>query len=199
MSLQAASLFWQNNTLVMYRTLFIIFLLLSADVNAQHCPWDCSGMILLKTDLSKTEFTRLNPVLVDGNRKEIVDTVYGTGLATYDTGRFMHYDDFMQYRTGRIKLHYWYAFDTLYYFAKDNYLVRYNYCRYQYQGNTDLFIRFTDTAGNQYGYIEIPVSRRIHLHDFGPEIRKRLPLAEAGSMHALIMDVKRNEWKLPER
>ena len=40
-------------------------------------------------------------------------TVYGTGLATYDSGWFLYYyDDFVQYRTGRIKLHHWYRYDT---------------------------------------------------------------------------------------
>lgn len=156
-------------------------------------------MILLKTDVTATEFRQLSPVLVNKNREIIVDTIYGTGLETYDSCRFMSYDDFMQYRTQRIKLHHWYNYDTMYYFANNNYLVKYNYCRYQYGNNTGLFIRFNDTVTKGYGYIEIPVSRRIHLHDFGPEIRKRLPLAEISSMQALLMEVGRSEWKLPDK
>lgn len=167
--------------------------------NAQHCPWDCSGMILLKTDVTAAEFRQLNPVLVNKSRKIIVDTIYGTGLETYDSCRFMSYDDFMQYRTNRIKLHHWYNYDTMYYFAKDNYPVKYNYCRYQYGDNSDLFIRFDDPVTKEYGYIEIPVSRRIHLHDFGSGIRRRLPLAEITPMHALLMEVGRSEWKLPDK
>jgi len=156
-------------------------------------------MILLKTAVTAAEFRQLNPVLVDKNREIIVDTIYGTGLETYDSCRFMHYDDFMQYRTERIKLHHWYNYDTMYYFAKDHYPVKYNYCRFKYNGNNDLFLRFNDPVTKVYGYIAIPVNCRIHLHDFGDGIRKRRPLAEITSMHALVMEVSRSEWKLPDK
>lgn len=166
---------------------------------SQHCPWDCSGMILLKTDISKEEFTKLNPVLVDAHKQLIVDTVYGTGLATYDSCRFLYYDDFVQYRTGRIKLHHWYRYDTAYYFARGHYLVRFNYCRYARGADTGLYIRYDDPVLHEPKYIEVPADRRIHLHIFYRQIYNRLPLDKIESMPALIMQVNRKEWNLPDK
>ncbi len=152
--------------------LFYISLLFTVASNAQHCPWDCSGMILLKTNISKEQMRRLEPVSVNENEKEIIDTIYGTGKDTYDRARFMYYDDFVKYRTERIELHSWYRYDTVYHFAAGNYLVRYNYC-----GNdgAKLYVRFynPNSRGLKYEYIEIPKENRIHLHDHSTEIGDR--------------------------
>lgn len=166
---------------------------------AQHCPWDCSGLLMLKTSLTDAEFSQLNPVLVDDNKKPIIDTVYGTGVDSYDTCRFLYYDDFVEYRTKRIKLHYWYNYDTLYRFAKDHYVVRFNYCRHKKEESRDLFIRFNDPVTREYRYIEIPPGRRIHLHDFNREIRQKLTLAEIPSLQGLIMEAGRKDWNLPDK
>ncbi|MBM3415967.1 MAG: hypothetical protein FJY20_05880 [Bacteroidetes bacterium] len=96
-------------------------------------------------------------------------------------------------------MHHWYAFDTVFHFAEGLYLVRYNYCRYNPENNNDLFIRFSHPADDVYRYIEIPLSRRIHLHDLNPEIRQRLSLAEVPSLQPMVMEVTRQKWKLPVR
>lgn len=183
----------------MRKLAFIVLLFLSGQAAAQHCPWDCSGMILLKTDLTGDEFKRLSPVLVDNNEQVVVDTIYGTGLETNDSCRFLSYADFVNYRTDKIKLHHWYGFDTLYYFAKGQYLVRYNFCKYKKEGNNDLFIRFTDPVTREDHYIDIPIGRRIHLHDLNREIRERKTLEEIPSLQGLVLELSRKEWGLPDR
>ena len=136
---------------------------------AQHCPWDCSGMILLQTNVKKDRLYKLDPVLVDENKNEISDTMYGTGKDTHDPCSFLFYDDFTAYRIQRIKIHHWYQYDTVYYFAKGLFMVKYNFCNYE---GRKLFLRFTDpySTGLTFHYIEIPDSLRIHLHNYSNEL-----------------------------
>jgi hypothetical protein len=42
---------------------------------SQHCPWDCSGMIIVETPVAKGMVYKLEPVLVDEEKKMIVDTM----------------------------------------------------------------------------------------------------------------------------
>lgn len=130
----------------------------------QHCPWDCSGMILLQTNIAKEKFYKLHPVLVDENKREITDTVYGTGKDTYDKCDFLSYEDFTAYRIQRIKVHHWYQYDTFYHFAKGGYIVKYNFC--QYEGRK-LYLRFQDPNSSTalFRYLEIPREKRMHLHN----------------------------------
>lgn len=134
----------------------------------QHCPWDCSGMILLETDATSAEMSRLNPVLVDGDRKVVIDTLYGTGLnSTADTCQFLVYEDFLKFRVAKTAIHYWYSYDTVYHFAKGHYLVKYNYCKYN-RNNESLYIRINDLNNKPSGYrfIEVTADKRIHLHNY---------------------------------
>ena len=149
-----------------------LFITLCFSLAAQHCPWDCSGLLMIKTSAGREELKKLDPVLVGPNKKPIIDTIYGTGSETFDLCRFMYYDDFLQYRINRIKIHHWYTFDTRYHFARDHYIVRFNFCRYDSDGPPDLYIRINDRGTNNYKYIEIPKAKRIHLHDIGREISK---------------------------
>lgn len=180
---------------------YLLFILFFSPLllKAQHCPWDCSGMILLDTRLSGAEFEKLEPVLVDRDKKIVIDTVYGTGVDSFDSCYFLSYADFTSYRTKRIQLHYWYKYDTLYHFAAHFYLVRYNYCRFGKEGNTDLMIRFRDPDSGTYRYIDIPVGRRIHLHNYNMEIRKGLGFDDIPSLEARVLRVDRKEWNLPDR
>lgn len=41
----------------------------------------------------------MRPVLVDENKKKIVDTIYGTGADNIDNCDFLSYEDFTAYRT----------------------------------------------------------------------------------------------------
>lgn len=182
----------------MYRIPAIFLFLISLNANSQHCPWDCSGMLLLKTNITATEFSTLNPVLVDKGKQVVVDTIYGTGLDTYDTCRFLFYDDFQQYRTERIKTHYGYGHDTAFHFAKDHYLVRYNYCKFQKDGEGELFIRYNDPSGEPGAYRYLPVSAEsgIHLHDHRLQMNRREYSGILEKVQPQILIAKRKDWGL---
>ena len=170
---------------------FILSLMLSvtAVAGAQHCPWDCSGLLLVKTDVSPENIYKLFPVLVNEKKEIIVDTIYGTGKPTYDTCNLLYYDDYLAYRTQKIKLHYWYAHDTVYHFAKDNYIIKVNFCKYK---NKKLFLRLTDPDSPElhYRYVEIANMALIHLHDYNMEINARSTnkVKEAVSKFLVTMD-----------
>ncbi len=148
--------------------LVIYFIGMSTSV-AQHCPWDCTGFLMVKTDASPAEVKKLDPVLTDANHRIVIDTLYGTNKNTFDTCRFLYFDDFIAYRTKRIQLHHYYMYDTMLHFAKGYYVVHYNYCKYQGSGDPNLFLRFKNSSGT-YTFIPIPYSNRIHLHNFNVEI-----------------------------
>lgn len=179
--------------------LLLLFVSISFFSSGQHCPWDCSGMILMKTDLKADELKKLNPVLVDVNKNIVIDTMYGTGLETYDTCRFMFYDDFRAYRTERTKLHYWYRYDTVYRFASGYALVRVNYCRYQ-RSEAMLYIRFNNPkdSNQQYEYIEVPPGNRIHLHNYSRMINEQAFNAIRDSVQSFVLNISRSQWGLPD-
>jgi len=66
---------------------------------SQHCPWDCAGMVIVETAVAKGMVYKMDPVLVDEDKKVIVDTMYGTDKPTYDRCDFLSYDDFTKQRT----------------------------------------------------------------------------------------------------
>lgn len=182
----------------MKRGCILFFLLLSAVTHAQHCPWDCSGLLMIRTDLSPAEFKNLAPVMVDADNKILIDSIYGTGKQTHDSCRVLYYDDFLAYRTERIRLHHWYGLDTVYHFANGHYVARFNYCRYD---DKKLFIRFNDPATDavKYNYIEIPVDRRIHLHEYNNQLYARQSAELLRLVQPLILQVSRPGWGLPDK
>jgi len=143
----------------------ILFPLLPGLVAAQHCPWDCTGLVQFKIEATKVQIEKMNLVLVDEEKNEVIDTLYGTGKNTYDTCKVLFYDDFILYRTQRIATHHGYSYDTVYYFAKDKYLARYNFCKYE---NKRIYLRFSDRYSRslRYHFIEIPATNRVHLHQY---------------------------------
>lgn len=175
--------------------LLLLLLTVSAIAKAQHCPWDCSGMIVMKTGIAKEQLYKLHPILADENKNIIVDTIYGTGLATYDTCNFLYYDDFTTYRTSKISLHNWYGYDTVYHFASGFYMVKVNYCKYK---NEKLFLRFTDpkTSDPEYHYLEIKSSALFHLHDYNREINQRQTTEIKKAIQPFVFIVNENEWDL---
>lgn len=152
----------------------------------------------MKTNVPVLVINNLNPVLVDTDKKIVIDTLYGTGKNTYDTCTFLYYDDFIKYRTERIQLHYWYAYDTLLSFAANHYLVHYNFCKFKWDQQGSLFIRWNDPESKTtaYRYIEIPASSRIHLHDYNNEIRNRDKNAILKAIAPFILSIRREEWGL---
>jgi hypothetical protein len=150
------------------RFIFIIlFACIISPCLAQHCPWDCSGIIIFETSLDTSAVYAVDPVLVDENKRPVTDTIFGTGREneTNDLCRFLYYDDFFKQRKAKIKTHYWYAYDTVYGFAKGNYIVKYNYCKYR---DKKLYLRYRDihTRDLRYHYVEINPGLRIHLHNY---------------------------------
>jgi hypothetical protein len=163
------------------KKLYLLFVLnsLGFSLAAQHCPWDCSGLILLQTKASKSAISKLHPVLVDETKKEINDTIYGTEKETYDPCVFLSYNDFNAYRAKRIQVYDGYDKDTIYHFAKGRLIARYNYCNYR---ERKLYLRLVDPHAREltYHYVEIPDSLRIHLHDYNSELRegKKEPISK---------------------
>src|SRR2546423_15281458 len=104
-----------------FLTSLLLFFLIKAA--AQHCPWDCSGMIMFQTVSPKATIYKMDPVLVDENKIIVTDTMYGTGKETYDSCNFLLYSDFKSSRTKKIAIHHWYQYDTVYDFAGGLYFV----------------------------------------------------------------------------
>jgi len=154
----------------MYRGFIFLLFLISQFCKAQHCPWDCAGMIMLQTGIPKEKVYKMKPVLVDEDKNVIIDTLFGTGQPTYDRCDFMAYKDFTAYRKKRMALHYVYEYDTSYYFAAGRYIVHYNFCKYE---DKNLYLRYNDPYASEtkYIYVPIPVANRIHLHEYNNEIR----------------------------
>jgi len=177
---------------------FIAYCILPA-VNcfAQHCPWDCAGMILIETPVPKEQINSLSPLLVDEYRKTMTDTVYGTGLDTYDACEFLFSDDFTECRKKKTELHQFYNYDTAYYFTQNKFVVKYNYCNYK---DKKLFIRFMDPYRRDlhYHYIEVPENKRIHLHDYNEQIKNRSYHGMDTLIQPYVMKLSCIDWLLRE-
>lgn len=149
----------------------ILFALLffSLLVKAQHCPLDCCGMLLVKTDLSTEQLYALHPVLTGPNKKTIVDSLFSSKKIFTDTCKLLYYPDFLAYRSAKIAANNFYHYDTLCYFAKGYYVIRVNFCTYR---NQPLYIRFTITDGSKpkYQYVAVAAASLIDLHNLFPLI-----------------------------
>ena len=165
---------------------------------AQHCPWDCSGMILVETPVEKGMVYKMEPVLVDGDKKVIVDTMYGTDKPTYDRCDFLSYDDFTNQRTKKIAIHHWYEYDTFYHFAAGRYVVKYNFCEYQ---DKKLYLRYSEASATSkiYHYIEIAASNRIHLHDYNSQLRERKTEEIKKDLKDSVLVLNCQEWNLKKQ
>ena len=137
----------------------------------------------------------MKPVLVDEKKRVITDTIYGTGLDTYDRCDFLYYDDFIKYRKKKITLHHWYQHDTVYHFAKGKYIVKYNFCGYR---DKKLSLRYNDPYSKTtlYHYIEIPANKRIHIHDYSHQLVEGeiAYIIKATKKFVLVMDCVK--WSL---
>jgi hypothetical protein len=178
------------------RPVLILFLLVVCQItNAQHCPWDCTGMIMLQTDVPKEKVYKMKPVLVDENKKVITDTIFGTGLPTYDRCDFLEHRDFTSYRAKRITLYHFYQNDTAYHFAEGKYIVHYNFCEYR---DKELYLRYIDPASKKikYLYVAIPASNRIHLHEYNEEIRERRTDELKQALKDFVLTMPCTKWGL---
>ncbi len=139
-------------------------LLLTTYSHAQHCPWDCSGMIVVETNVTREKIAELRPILVAENDKSICKD-------TYDECELLYYDDFTEKRKSKVTEHPFYRYDTAYIFAQGKYIVKYNYC--DFRGT--LYLRYVNPYRRDLHYemIEVPENKRIHLHDYNNLIRER--------------------------
>ncbi len=175
----------------------VIFLIpglfITAMLYAQHCPWDCTGMLQLETNVAKAVIYKMKPVLVDENKMIITDTIYGTGKGTYDRCDFLYYDDFVKYRKKKIAIHHWYQYDTMYHFAEGRYIVHYNFCKYQ---GKKLFLRYNDpySKTKSYRYIEIPADKRIHLHEYNNQLRQNETAELKTITKQFVMEIDCKKW-----
>lgn len=172
--------------------LLVISFPLSA--SAQHCPWDCTGFLMIKTDASKDEMEMLRPALFDSKRLVVVDTLYGTGKKTFDTCFFMEFGDFASYRKEKAKIHNWYNYDTMLSFAEGYYVVHYNYCKFSGKAPGELFIAYMGPGHGHHHYLEIPADKRIHLHDYYSLIQKGEKEQTLKAVESKIISVSRAEW-----
>ena len=165
---------------------------------AQHCPWDCSSMVVIQTTVSKDNFYKFGAVLVDEEQKEVVDNLFGTGEDIYDNFKFLSYYDFTAFRKKKISVHHWCAYDTVYRFARGYYIVKFNYCKYK---DKKLYIRFVHryTRGLTFHYIEVPPRKRLHLHNYNDALRNGASKQLKKQIQPLIVNVSCDAWRLRPR
>lgn len=156
----------------MKKILYVLTFLSTSFAFGQHCPWDCSGMVMIQTSAPHQELYKMGLKLMDENKKEVIDTIFGTRKETYDDCAFLTFEDFTALRKRKIAIHHWYQYDTLYQFAEGNFIVKFNYCKYS---GKKLFLHYYDcyTHGIRSHYIEIPANKRIYLHNYNAELRER--------------------------
>lgn len=179
--------------------LIIIIIFLSSHAQAQHCPWDCSGLLVLQSDLSPAELQQLKPVVVDENKTAVIDTIYGTSMRTWDTAYVLPFAQFQQYRTARIAEHRWYAYDTVYRFAEGYLVAKLNYCKYAHSGRK-LFVRFTlPSTGKDpvYKYIPIEGKDLLHLHDYSIQLNRHDTATIRREIGPKIFMLRRSDIGLP--
>ncbi len=173
--------------------LLVIGFLFSLQSFSQHCPWDCFGVSMFQTDLSPSEIKKLDPVLVDANKMQIVDTMYGTGLPTYDSCVFLLYKDFKNRYTEKIKVHNWYGYYTMLDFAEGYYIVHYSFCRWQ---DKELFIRYNDPEKRGgFKYIPVTADQRVHVHNYNSQINSKHFDDIRKDIQDKVLDINRNDWK----
>jgi hypothetical protein len=181
----------------MTKTRLIIFFVLTPwCLFAQHCPWDCIGLVQLQTTIPKATVYRLHPVLVDENKQIIIDTMYGTNKPAYDSCWFLFEADFTKYRERKIAIHQWYQYDTFYHFAAGFYIVQYNFCKYQ---GEKLYLRYTDPYSTSYHYVEVPQEMRIHLHDYNNQMRENKTDEIKKDVRNSILTLDCAKWSLKKQ
>ncbi len=165
---------------------------------SQHCPWDCSGMVIVETPVANEKMNKLKPVLVDEEKNVITDTIYGTDQPTYDRCDLLSYDDFTKMRTQKIAIYHGYEYDTFYHFAAGSYMVKYNFCEYR---DKKLYLRYIDpnSKSKVYRYIEVPANSRIHLHDYNSQLRERKTDEIKKALKPSVLVLNCEEWNLKKQ
>ncbi len=153
---------------------------------------------MITTDAGKKEMKKLDPVLVDVNKKLILDTSKGPDI--YDLCRVLYYDDFLKIRIDGMGENdpYSYKYDTAYHFAKNHYVVKFSYCTYNRADKpSELFVRYNDAASaSGYSYIPVPYSRRIDLHQYNRFINTGATAEILKSIQPFILTITRKEFGL---
>jgi len=174
--------------LVKQLPLILVSFFFSISLHAQHCPWDCCGLIMINSDLKPAEMQKLKLVLTDGNKQIVIDTLYGSSEKNADTCYIRWGEEFLAHKTSLVAANHWYAYDTMLHFCKGHYVVRYNYCKYEEPQNQLLFLRYTDAAGS-FHYLPVHYSNRIHLHNYNDQIRTGQTTELNKIMEPFVMDM----------
>ena len=180
-----------------------ILIFLSFSIQAQHCPWDCAGMILIKTDAATNNLDQIEVTLVEDStwifhgKGIVIDTIYGTASLMADTCRLKSHSEFMSYRTAKIQLYHGYAYDTVYGFSEGHFLIKFNLCKYR---GKKLYLHFYDrhSRGLTDRYIRIPEANRISLHDVSTEINARQTKEILELIREKIMYIPCTAWTFYE-
>jgi hypothetical protein len=165
------------------------YLLHTACSFAQHCPWDCAGMIIVDTNVPREKIAALRPFLVDEKGK-------GIARDTYDECELMYYDDFTEKRKSKVLEHPYYRYDTAYTFAQGKFIVKYNYC--EHKGK--LYLSFINPYRRDLHYemIEVAENKRIHLHDYNEQLRERGFPGMDALLQPFILRLDCSAWHLNE-
>lgn len=178
----------------MRKLLILLALLLSVTtgINAQHCPWDCSGLVVVKTNIPVATLKQMGFVLVDENKKIITASRKGDSKAFMDTSLLEPYDEFVAKRKAGLNDYHWYQYDTAYHFAEGKYLLHFNHCD-GYKKKLYLRYQRAGAAGIKFLYIEVPDNKRISLHDFSDELygRNYKAISEKIKPNILFLDCKK--------
>lgn len=137
--------------------LSFLFIMMTTGLAAQHCPWDCSGLVILDWPENR-KFSDYDVSLVDSQRKVVTNTnVYETTASG-----FLPYEELKEQLTEKISKHSWYEYDTALHFAKGSPVTLYNYCEYQ----QDLFVEVKSKKdpGSKH-YFPLNNDQKFHLHN----------------------------------
>lgn len=176
----------------MRKLLILLTFLLPAATNAQHCPWDCSGLVVVETNIPGATLKQMGFVLVDEHKKIITTSRTGDGKPFMDTSLLESYDEFVNKRKAGLNDYRWYQYDTAYHFAEGKYLLHFNHCD-GYKKKRYLRYQRAGAAGIKFLYIEVPDDKRISLHDFSDELydRKYKEISEKIKSNILFIDCKK--------
>jgi hypothetical protein len=137
-------------------TILITLLFITKLLAAQHCPWDCSGIVILDWPANKS-FPSYTVSLVDKNH----EVVSNHNVYESPESKFQLYGDLKKELSSKIPQNHWYENDTVFHFAEGSPVTLYNYC--DYRGDLFVEVRFNTTS--QKWYFKLNEDQKFHLHN----------------------------------
>src|SRR5688572_18135654 len=126
--------------------------------SAQHCPWDCSGIVILDWPADK-KFNNYQVRLVDSSYK----VVFNHNVYEKTESQFSIYEELKKQLNLKISKYSWYEYDTVLNFAAGSPVALYNFCDYH---GEDLFIEVKSKKGpSNKNYFKLNEDQKFHLHE----------------------------------